>query len=55
MREFKDSVTGLDKTAETRSELPPPTPAGTPGTGAAVPPAQEPVAADPPRETENVS
>ena len=51
MREFKDSVTGQDanRPPETRSELPPPTPAAP-----AAPPAQEPAPAAPPepeRET----
>jgi sec-independent protein translocase protein TatA len=48
MREFKDSVTGDNKPAETRSELPPPAPAAP-----AAPPAQEPApaATEPERET----
>jgi sec-independent protein translocase protein TatA len=41
MREFKDSVTGQDAD-QTRSELPPPTPAAP-----AAPPAQEPAPAAP--------
>ena len=51
MREFKDSVTSHDDKVETRSELPPP--AVTPAAQAA--PETPPVAAEPERETENVS
>jgi sec-independent protein translocase protein TatA len=52
MREFKDSVTAAGDKAEARSELPPPaaTPAAPP-----VAPETPPVAAEPERETENVS
>ena len=55
MREFKDSVTSHDDKVETRSELPPP--AGTSAAPPAAPAAPEtpPVAAEPERETENVS
>ena len=55
MREFKDSVTSHDDKVETRSELPPP--AATSATPPAAPAAPEtpPVAAEPERETENVS
>jgi sec-independent protein translocase protein TatA len=55
MREFKDSVTSHDDKVEARSELPPP--AATSATPPAAPAAPEtpPVAAEPERETENVS
>jgi sec-independent protein translocase protein TatA len=50
MREFKDSVSGDKKAAETRSELPPPAPApAAPAEEATAAPAQ------PERETETVS
>jgi sec-independent protein translocase protein TatA len=49
MREFKDSVSGDKKPAETRSELPPPAPA--PPAGDATPAPSE----QPERETEPVS
>ena len=51
MREFKDSVSGDKKAAETRSELPPPAPA------APAAPAQDttPAPAQSERETETVS
>ena len=58
MREFKDSVTSHDDKVETRSELPPPaaTPAPPPPPAApAAAPEAPPVAAEPERETENVS
>ena len=48
MREFKDSVTSHDDKVETRSELPPPA-------APAAAPEAPPVAAEPERETENVS
>lgn len=48
MREFKDSVSGDKKAAETRSELPPPAP-----TAPAADPTPAP--AQPERETETVS
>ena len=51
MREFKDSVTAAGDKVEARSELPPP--AATPAAPAA--PEAPPVAAEPERETENVS
>jgi hypothetical protein len=51
MREFKDSVTSHDDKVEARSELPPPV--ATPAPPAA--PETPPVAAEPERETENVS
>jgi sec-independent protein translocase protein TatA len=51
MREFKDSVTSHDDKGEARSELPPPV--ATPAPPAA--PETPPVAAEPERETENVS
>jgi len=51
MREFKDSVTAAGDKVEARSELPPP--AATPAAPAA--PETPPVAAEPERETENVS
>jgi sec-independent protein translocase protein TatA len=54
MREFKDSVTSHDDKVEARSELPPP--AVTPAAQAApAAPETPPVAAEPERETENVS
>jgi sec-independent protein translocase protein TatA len=54
MREFKDSVTAAGDKVEARSELPPP--AATPAAPAApAAPETPPVAAEPERETENVS
>ena len=58
MREFKDSVTSHDDKVEARSELPPPAAVpAPPAAPAAAPAAPEtpPVAAEPERETENVS
>jgi twin arginine-targeting protein translocase, TatA/E family len=57
MREFKDSVTSHDDKVEARSELPPPVAAPAPPAAPAAPAAPEtpPVAAEPERETENVS
>ena len=49
MREFKDSVSGDKKAAETRSELPPPAPAAPPAADPTPAPAQS------ERETETVS
>jgi sec-independent protein translocase protein TatA len=52
MREFKDSVSGDKKAAETRSELPPPAPAAPPAAPAGD---TTPAPAQPERETETVS
>ena len=54
MREFKDSVTSHDDKVEARSELPPPAAAPAPPAAPAAP-ETPPVAAEPERETENVS
>jgi sec-independent protein translocase protein TatA len=54
MREFKDSVTSHDDKVEARSELPPPAVVPAPPAAPAAP-ETPPVAAEPERETENVS
>ncbi len=54
MREFKDSVTSHDDKVEARSELPPPAAVPAPPAAPAAP-ETPPVAAEPERETENVS
>jgi sec-independent protein translocase protein TatA len=55
MREFKDSVSGDKKAAETRSELPPPAPAAPPAAPAATTEDATAAPAQHERETETVS